>query len=139
MRRASRFLIAGLLLTCGACAHRGGAAGEAQPAAEPVRLEVTNHNTIHMEIYVVGSGVSRRIGSVSPGMVGRFTVPQGMLGSGLLEFEARSAAPGTSTLSPPGPPPVVIRSGQFLLRPGQVVDFTVGTRQVDSRATVQEQ
>jgi hypothetical protein len=124
MRRKSWILMAGVLVTGSACAHRGGAAGGAPPpATAAVRLEVTNDNSLPMEVYVVGAGVSRRLGLVSPGMVGRFVIPQGMLGDGPIEVEARGGAE-------------VIRSGQLLLAAGQVVDFKVGTRQMNSTATV---
>lgn len=122
MRCGLWMLVAGLLVTAAACAHGGGATGEVQPASAPVRLEVTNNNNLAMQIYVVGSGVSRRLGTVEPGMVGRFAIPQGMLGNGPIEVEARGAQ--------------VIRSGQLLLAAGQVIDFRIGTSQIASTATV---
>jgi hypothetical protein len=123
MSRRSWILVAGLLAAGSACAHPGGAAAGAPSPTAAVRLEVTNNNGLPVEVYVVGSGASRRLGLVSPGMVGRFVIPQGMLGNGPIEVEARGGAE-------------VIRSGRLLLAPGQVVDFRVGTRQVSSTATV---
>jgi hypothetical protein len=123
MRRGSWVLVAGLLATVPACAHRGGAvAGAPQPAAA-VRLDVTNNNGMIMEIFIVASGAARRMGLVAPGTVGHFVVPQSMLGNGPIEVEAMA-------------PAQMIRSGRLLLAAGQTIDFKIGTTQVNSTATV---
>ena len=124
MRYGSWMLMAGLLVPGAACAHGGGAAaGAPQPAPAAVRLEVTNNNGMLMEIYVVASGASRRLGVVATGTVGRFVIPQGMLGNGPIEVEALA-------------PAQAIRSGRLLVVAGQVIDFQIGPQQGGSRATV---
>ncbi len=123
MHRGSGFLIAALLLTSSACAHRGGASAGAPRPAAAVRLEVTNNNGMVMEIFIVASGASRRMGMVAPGTVGHFVVPQSMLGNGPIEVEAMA-------------PAQMIRSGRLLLAAGQTIDFKIGTTQVNSTATV---
>ena len=114
-------LIAGLLLTSAAC--RGGAPPE--PDNRPVRVEVTNNYALPMEIFVVGSGITQRLGTVHPGMVGHFVVPKGMVGNGSVEFQAQPSARGQT-----------VRAGQLLLQPGEVVDFTITAQLFNSTATL---
>jgi hypothetical protein len=126
MQRESWFLISGLLVTGAACAHhRGGATepGAMHPAA--VYLNVTNNSSLPMVVYAVGSGISYRLGTVSPGIFSRYTFPASMIGNGPLEVQARPSGGG-----------VLIRSGQLLLSPGQVVDFKIEDSQVNSTTTV---
>ena len=117
MLRGWRVLVPGLLLTGSACAHGGG--GAPQPADSPVRVEVTNHYSLPMDVYVVGSGINHRMGTVHPGMVGHFVVPQTMIGNGPVEFQAGS-----------------FRSGPLLLSPGAIVDFVIAEQLFNSTATI---
>jgi hypothetical protein len=115
-------------LTGFACGHGRRAAadaGTAQPAVSAVHLNVINNNALALEIYAVGSGITYRMGTVSPGIAREFVFPRAMIGNGLLEIQARPSGGGE-----------VIRSGQLLLSPGQIVDFTIGSNQVSSTATV---
>jgi hypothetical protein len=123
MHRGSWVLVAGLLLTGSACARRGG--GAPQPADSPVHVEVTNQYGLPMEVYAVGAGTSHRLGIVDPGMVGRFVVPQTLIGNGLVEFQAH---PSVSTQ--------LVRSGELQLAPGAFVDFVITAQLFNSRATV---
>jgi hypothetical protein len=124
----SPILVAGLLLTASACAYGSGTASHAWRAQEPagvVQLNVTNHSNGPMEIYVGGSGTSYRIGTVLPGLTSHFVVRPTMIVNGPVEFAARSD--GRSPL---------VRSGQFLLVPGNVVDFELASTPTNSIATV---
>jgi hypothetical protein len=89
---------------------------------------VTNNYALAMEIFVTGGGTTHRMGSVDPGMVGRFVVPPGMIGGGPLRFEAH-------------PPPRArtrerAESGPILVSPGAIVDFMIKQRLFNSTATL---
>lgn len=121
-------LIAGLALTIAACAYGRGTtpgASLAAPAGTPVQLIVTNNSGAPMQVYAVGSGTSWRMGTVLPGLVGQFVLPQAMLGADAVEF---LASPGD------GNPPV--RSGRLVLAPGNVVDFEIEAQALNSTARV---
>jgi len=77
-----------------------------------------------MEVYAVGSGINHRLGTVHPGLSSRFVIPQNLVGSGSVRFEAR---PGVS-----GQP---FRSEEILLVPGAVVDFVIGSQLFNSTVT----
>jgi hypothetical protein len=65
------------------------------------------------------------MGTVLPGLVGHFVLPQAMVGNGGVEF---LASPDD------GNPPA--RSGRLVLVPGNVVDFDIAARPVNSTASV---
>jgi hypothetical protein len=121
--RGWRRLAPWLLLAASACA-RGGS-DEPVPTGDPVRVEVTNNYALPVEIYAVGSGVTRRLGTVHPGMGARFTIPQNITRSGSVELEARLAAERQT-----------FRSGQLLLAPGTIVDFDVAPQLFNSTVTL---
>src|SRR5438874_2156810 len=96
------------------CAHRGGAAGG---SLAPVRtlVHVTNQYALAMDVFAVGSGISHRLGTVSPGIDARFDLPEALVaGGGQVEFVARS--------QPTGPE---ARSGAVTLTPGHSVEFLI--------------
>lgn len=124
MRRGSWVLILGLLLTSSACAHGGGAA---RPTDSAIRLQVTNHYSLPMEVYVAGSGINHRLGTVLPGMVSWFVLPEATVGNGPVEFQAHPTADARA----------LARSGELLLAHGQVVQFVIATPLFNSTATVQ--
>jgi hypothetical protein len=128
MSRGASTLIAGLLLTATACAYGMGTIPDrrrAQDIEGAVHLNVTNRSNGPMEIYAAGRGTSYRLGTVLPGLTGHFIVRPTMIVNGPVEFAARS-----DNRSP------WIRSGQFLLVPGNVVDFELATTLALSVATV---
>jgi hypothetical protein len=123
MLRGLGILVPALLLTASACANSGGG-GEIQPSNIPVYVEVTNQHALPMEIYAFGSGITHRMGTVHPGMAGHFVVPNTLVGSGSVQFEARPNGPGQP-----------FRSGDLLLAPGAVVDFTIAAQLFNSTVT----
>lgn len=130
MLLVSRILIAGLLLSSSACAHGHGAAtnsGTPQPTELNVRVNVTNHYTLSMEVYANGSGISHRLGLVSPGTVRSFVLPPAMVGNGPVEFVAQPSGAGP-----------VAQSGQIIFGAGDVVDFEITIHLFDSHATVRQ-
>jgi hypothetical protein len=124
MLRGWRLLVPALLLT--ACAHSGG--GEAKPEIRetgiPAYIEVRNQHALPMEVYAFASGITQRLGTVHPGMTGRFTIPQNLIGNGSVRFEARPSGGGQP-----------FRSGEILLEPGAVVDLEIAAQLFNSTVT----
>jgi hypothetical protein len=124
----SSTLIAGVLLTVTACGYGSGAIPDTRRALDiegAVHLNVTNRFNGPMEIYAAGRGTSYRIGTVLPGLTGHFIVRPTMIVNGPVEFLARAGNRNPE-----------VRSGQFLLVPGNVVDFELAATLALSVATV---
>ncbi|MGH7507992.1 MAG: hypothetical protein ACREMZ_00800 [Gemmatimonadales bacterium] len=122
MLRGLRVVVPALLLATSACAHSGG--GDTAPAAGSVEVAVTNQNALPMEVYATGSGINHRMGTVHPGMDGHFTIPQNLIGSGSVQFEARPSGGGQ-----------LFRSGNLLLAPGSFVEFMIAAQLFNSTVT----
>ena len=116
-------LVPVLLLSGSACA-RGGLE-EAAPSDSPVRVEVTNRNALPVEIYAVGNGITRRLGTVHPGMDAHFAIPANLTTSGGVELQAGPAASSNR-----------FSSGELLLAPGTIVEFIVAAQLFNSTATL---
>ena len=127
MRRRSWCLIAGLLLAGASCAHRRGTAADAgaQGVENPVHLNVTNHYTLPVDVFVVAAGTTHRMGTVHPGVPSHFVLREAMVINGPVELVAQPA--GTE---------LPVRSGPLLLAPGDVVDFEIESHLINSTATV---
>jgi hypothetical protein len=123
--RALRVVVAALLLTPSACARSGG--GETAPAAGSVEISVTNRNALPMEVYASGSGINHRMGTVHPGMGGHFVIPQNLVGSGSVQFEARPSGGGQP-----------FRSGEVLLAPGSLIQFVIAPQLFNSTVTLRQ-
>lgn len=109
---------------CGLGVGAGGNAGAAIDGGSPVQLQVTNTSGGPMEIHATGSGTSYRVGTVHPGLAGRFEVRRSVVGNGAVQFTARSADGH------------MLQSGPMLLRPGDVVDFALTPHTATSTAAV---
>jgi hypothetical protein len=116
-------LVPVLLLSVPACAKGG--TDEPGPSDSPVRIEVTNHHALPIEIFAAGNGASRRLGTVHPGMDAHFVVPATLTKSGGVELQAGPA--GSSER---------FRTGQLLLAPGTIVEFIVAPQLFSSTATL---
>lgn len=119
------WLLAGLLLTGLACAGRGGDSDEPDPVNNPVRVEVTNNYPLAIEVVAVGGGITHRMGTVHPGMVARFVIPQNLVGAGGVELQAHPPAQSAT-----------FRTDPLLLAPGTIVDFVVTPQLFNSTATL---
>jgi hypothetical protein len=126
MLRGLRLLVPALLLTATACAHSGG--GETKPEIRetgiPAYIEVRNQHALPMEVYAFASGITQRLGTVHPGMSGRYTIPQNLIGNGSVRFEVRPSGGGQP-----------FRSGEILLEPGAVVDLEIAAQLFNSTVT----
>ncbi len=121
-----RTLLLALVGTLAACAH--GKVDPDNPAPIPVRIVVVSHFAIPVEIYAAAAGINQRLGTVHPGMTGRFVVPQTVAASGSAEFLVRPVA---STEQ--------YRSAQFLLAPGSTVDLEVSATLFNSTTNIRVQ
>jgi len=93
---------------------------------DSVVVYVQNDYALSMDAYVVGSGTSYRMGTVSPGIVSRFVLRRDMLSTDhILEFVAQATGYGPQA-----------RSGQLEVLPGDTVDFLIETNLIGTRATV---
>ncbi len=131
MDRASRGLIAGVLLA--ACVHAPPASRAAAPrppaaAADTATttLNVINNYAVAVEVRVLASGTSYVVGRVFPGLTSRFTLPALLAGRGIGVVFSAKPDDGAPT----------VRSSPVRLDPGNVVDFTIAPDLVSSSATV---
>jgi len=120
--RLLRVVVPLLLLTASACTHSGG--GETAPGAGGVEIRVTNRNALPMEVSASGSGINHRMGTVHPGMDGHFMIPQTLVGSGSVHFEARPSGGGQ-----------LFRSGEILLASGSLIEFAIAAQLFNSTVT----
>jgi hypothetical protein len=120
--RALRTVIPALLLTLSACSHSSGV--EVKPSSIPVSVEVTNLHALPMEVFALGSGITQRLGTVHPGMEAHFNIPQTLVGNGSVQLEAHPSGGGRP-----------FRSGDVLLAPGAVLDFTIAPQLFNSTVT----
>lgn len=129
MLRGLRVLAPLLVLASSACARSGNGEGddEVTPIHAPVSVDVTNHYALPVEVYVFGSGITHRLGTVHPGMDGRFVVPQNLVGGGSISFEVR-----------PGGDARPFQSGAVLLAPGSAVDLMVSPQLFNSTVTLRQ-
>jgi hypothetical protein len=97
---------------------------EVPPWDTPVRVVVRNGYAATVEVYVTGSGINQRLGTVHPGMEGRFEVPHTMVGRGV-ELLARAASQDD------------VRSGRLNIQPGHTVLFEITAQLYNSTATIQ--
>jgi hypothetical protein len=130
LHKLRHLIIPGLLFAAAACAHhKVDTDPNPEPAladSPPVRVEVRNKYALPMEIYVVGGGSNQRLGTVYPGTVKAFVIPQAIANSGSAELQAHPSADARD----------VARSGPLMLSPGAVVDFVIGTQLFSSTATI---
>jgi hypothetical protein len=89
-----------------------------------VEVAVTNHNALPMAVYASGSGITHRMGTVHPGMNSHFVIPQNLVGSGAVQFEARPSGGGQP-----------FRSGEVLLAPGSFIQFQIAPQLFNSTVT----
>ncbi len=100
-------------------------------AEPPVRNDsvvvyVRNDYEIPMEVYVVGAGTYYRLGVVNPGIDSRFVLRHDVLSTTRqVEFVAQASGYGPRA-----------RSGELYVSPGDVVDFTIATQLIGTRAVV---
>jgi hypothetical protein len=120
-----RSLVPALLVLAVACHGQHPQSGVPPVELPAVRVAVTNHYVLPMEIEVSGGGSSYRLGLVDPGMVRNFTIPKGVVTSSTLELWAHPTERGE-----------LYRSGSLLIAPGDIVDVELKTPLFGSTAVI---
>lgn len=117
-------ILLGALLTTAACFHGNGPA-PGQPGETPIPVVVRSDYALPVDVYVIGRGGTRRLGTVHPGLESTFQIPQAYLSpGGVTELEVRASD---------GP---TFRSGDLLLASGDIIDLHVALRLFSSTATI---
>ena len=112
------------LLLCAIACGKGGAENPG-PSNDPVHVEVTNRHPLAVEVYALGTGIERRLGTVEPGMKASFVILPNLTTSGDVELQVAPAASNQR-----------FRSGPLLLAPGSIVDLIVAPQLFSSTATI---
>jgi len=114
-----------LLLAAG-CSHSQ-TPSDAYPRMEPVRVRVKNENFLDMNVALVASGVSRRLGMVAGNSGGDFRVEWSMVNGQSVSLTATPIGGRGSAMT-----------GSLNVGPGQVIDFKVGSVLRQSTASVHD-
>jgi hypothetical protein len=115
------------LLATAACARHAQTGPEIDTRPEPIPVHVKNENFLDMNIAVVVSGVSRRLGNVVGNGSADFTIDGSFaLGRTIYLTATPIGGRGQGT------------SGGLSVGPGQMIDFTVGSTLRQSVATVHD-
>jgi hypothetical protein len=111
-QRARVRLLVLALVALGACARNKSdeAEAEMEPAHEPIKIHVRNENFLDMNIAVVSSGVSRRLGQVSGNGAGDFTINYN-LANGQSIYVTATPIGGSGRYTSPG---LSVGSGQMI-------------------------
>ncbi|SRR5689334_2459231 len=115
------------LLATAACARHSQTGPELDLRPEPIPVHVKNENFADMNIFLVVSGVSRRLGNVVGNSSADFTIDGGLaLGQTIYLTATPIGGRGQAT------------SGGLSVSPGQMIDFTVASTLRQSVATVHD-
>lgn len=117
-------IVAAVLLAGAACS-RGKPGETADPRPDPIVLHVKNENFLDMNIAVVVSGVSRRLGQVSGNSAADFRIDY------LLTIGQSIAITGTP-IGGVG----IASSGPLNVGEGQMIEFQIGSTLRQSTATI---
>jgi hypothetical protein len=129
--RPISLLLAGLLVAGTGCSRSNPSASDANatsPSAPRIGVHVMNHYSVAMEVYVIGSGITHRLGLVSPGIDRDFMLPETLAHTGAVEFMAQpsgAVAPGQN-----------VRTVQVRFSSGDSLEFEIATNLVLSRANI---
>lgn len=114
------------LVAVAACARRHGPETDFD-RPDPIPVHVKNENFLDMNVYVVSSGVSRRLGTVSGNGTGNFTIAWSVA-NGQSFYLTATPIGGRGTAS----------SGSLNVSPGQEIDFKIGSTLRQSAAIVHD-
>ena len=127
-RSSTRRLRAAALLVVmlSACARNKGTE-EFYPRADPIPVHVQNENFLDMNVFVVSSGVNRRLGLVTGNSAADFKIAWSVINGQNISLTAVPiGGRGSAT------------SGSLSVGPGQMIDFKIGSVLRQSTATVHE-
>ena len=127
MRTQFRRIAVIALLAIAACARNKGPETEPEPRPDPLPVHIRNENFLDMNVYVVVSGVARRLGTVAGNSTADFTV----------SWSVANGQPITVTASPIGGRGTAT-SGALNVGVGQMIDFKIATQLRQSVASVHD-
>lgn len=118
--------VAMLVVILSACSRNKGTE-EFYPRADPIPVHVQNENFLDMNVFVVSSGVTRRLGLVTGNSAADFKVAWSLVNGQTISLTATPiGGRGSAT------------SGSLNVAPGQMIDFKIGSVLRQSTATVHE-
>ena len=129
IRRSSARRLRGaalFVLVLAACSRNKGTE-DFYPRADPIPVHVQNENFLDMNVFVVTSGVSRRLGQVSGNSSGDFKIAWSLVNGQSISLTAVPIGGRGSAAS-----------GSLNVSPGQMIDFKIGSVLRQSTASVRE-
>jgi hypothetical protein len=128
-RSYARRLRAGALvvMVLAACSRNKTGTEEFYPRADPIPVHVQNENFLDMNVFVLASGVSRRLGMVPGNSGADFKVAWSIVNGQSISLSAIPIGGRGSAAS-----------GALSVSPGQMIDFKIGSVLRQSTATVRQ-
>jgi len=125
---ARRLRVAALaIVALSACSRNKAQNDDFYARAEPIPVHVQNENFLDVNVFVVSSGVSRRLGQVSGNSAGDFKIAWSLANGQSISLTAIPiGGRGSAT------------SGSLNVSPGQMIEFKIGSVLRQSTATVRE-
>jgi len=130
LRRSSahRFrVVASIAVLLAACSRNKAQNEEFYPRADPIPVHVQNENFLDMNVFVVSSGVSRRLGLVTGNSAADFKIQWSFINGQSISLTATPIGGRGSA-----------GSGSLNVSPGQMIDFKIGSVLRQSTATVRQ-
>jgi hypothetical protein len=125
-RRATLLALVAMVVLAG-CSRKTDPNAEPVPIPDPIAVHVRNENFLDMNVAVVASGVSRRLGTVSGNSAGTFSIP----------WNVASGQTVSVTATPIGGRGYATTGG-LSVSPGQVIEFRVGAQLRQSAVAVHD-
>jgi len=122
-----RFRAAAMLCVALAACSRNKGQEDFYPRAEPIPVHVQNENFLDMNVFVVSSGVSRRLGLVTGNSAADFKIAWSIINGQSIALTATPIGGRGSA-----------GSGSLSVAPGQMIDFKIGSVLRQSTATVRQ-
>lgn len=119
-------LVATFAVLLAACS-RNKANDDFYPRADPIPVHVQNENFLDMNVFVVSSGVSRRLGLVTGNSAADFKIQWSIVNGQSISLTATPIGGRGSA-----------GSGALNVSPGQMIDFKIGSVLRQSTATVRQ-
>jgi hypothetical protein len=119
--------VALVVMVGSACSRNKNQNEEFYPRAEPIPVHVQNENFLDMNVFVVTSGVSRRLGTVTGNAGADFKIAWSVVQGQSISLSAVPIG-GRGSAS----------SGSLNVAPGQMIDFKIGSVLRQSAATVRQ-
>jgi len=122
-----RAVLAALTVVGAACSRNPQPDLDDAISRDPIVVHVKNENFLDMNVFVVASGASRRLGTVTGNGSGEFNVPWSFGSTSGIVLVAQPIGSRGSASSP-----------SLNVSPGQVVEFKVGSTLRQTTATVHD-